>query len=90
MTGSVIFQKQAYELTLLFSRLSLKCIKIARPTLFSYIVTREEFEGYIKELFRLLISGVLKVKIHGLYSLSDIQQAYIISFSPKTRQILGT
>ena len=58
------------------SRLSPKCIKLARPTLFGYIATREEFEGYANELFGLLTSGVLKVKIHGLYSLTDVQQAH--------------
>ncbi|KAK5659815.1 hypothetical protein OQA88_1027 [Cercophora sp. LCS_1] len=59
------------------NRLSPKCVKIARPTLFGYIATREEFEGYAWELFNLLTSGTLKVSIHGFYSLSEIQQAHI-------------
>ncbi|KAK4171983.1 putative quinone oxidoreductase [Triangularia setosa] len=59
------------------NRLASKCVKIARPTLFGYIATREEFEGYANELFSLLASGELKVKVHGLYSLSEIKQAHI-------------
>ncbi len=61
------------------SRLSPKCVKIARPTLFGYIATREEFEQYANELFELLTSGALKVSIHGLYSLADVKQAHIVS-----------
>ncbi len=61
------------------SRLSPKCVKIARPTLFGYIATREEFEHYSNLLFGLLTSGALKVNIHGYYSLSDLQQAHKVS-----------
>ncbi|KAK4207430.1 hypothetical protein QBC37DRAFT_380109 [Rhypophila decipiens] len=57
--------------------LSPKCVKVARPTLFGYIVTREEFEAYANELFQLLTSGVLKTKIHRIYALKDVQQAHI-------------
>ncbi|KAK4163091.1 hypothetical protein QBC43DRAFT_320503 [Cladorrhinum sp. PSN259] len=56
--------------------LSPKCIKIARPTLFGYIETREEFESYANELFGLLLSGTLKVRVHGTYPLDQIQQAH--------------
>ncbi|KAK3990800.1 hypothetical protein QBC44DRAFT_349700 [Cladorrhinum sp. PSN332] len=58
------------------NRLSPKCVKIARPTLFGYIVTREEFESYANELFGLLTSGTLKVLVHGTYRLDQIQQAH--------------
>ncbi|PKS09654.1 hypothetical protein jhhlp_004273 [Lomentospora prolificans] len=56
--------------------LSKKCINVARPTLFGYIATREEFEHYANGLFRLLLSGELKVKIHATYPLEEVQQAH--------------
>ncbi|GFF64004.1 quinone oxidoreductase [Aspergillus lentulus] len=59
------------------NKLSPKCVKVARPTLFGYIETREEFEFYVNELFNLLQSGQLKVKIHKVYPLEQIQQAHI-------------
>lgn len=58
------------------SKLSPKCVKVARPTLFGYIETREEFEYYTNELFSLLQSGKLKVKIHKIYPLEDIAQCH--------------
>ena len=61
------------------SRLSPKCVKIARPTLFGYIATRKEFEDYANLLFELLTSGALKVKIHRTYSLEEVQQAHVVS-----------
>ncbi|KAK3897733.1 hypothetical protein C8A05DRAFT_38692 [Staphylotrichum tortipilum] len=66
------------------NRLSPKCVRIARPTLFGYIATREEFEQYANELFDLLVSGALKVSIHGLYSLADVKQAHIDLEARKT------
>ena len=58
-------------------KLSPKCVKVARPTLFGYIETREEFEFYVKELFTLLQSGQLKVNVHKVYPLQDAAQAHI-------------
>lgn len=57
-------------------RLAAKGVTIARPTLFNYIATREEFEFYVNELFELLGSGKLKVRIHKIYPLEDVQQAH--------------
>ncbi|KAI9045250.1 quinone oxidoreductase family protein [Aspergillus affinis] len=57
-------------------KLSPKCVKIARPTLFGYIETREELEYYVNELFSLLKSGQLKVKIHKVYPLEQVAQAH--------------
>ncbi|KAJ5875808.1 uncharacterized protein N7529_001392 [Penicillium soppii] len=57
-------------------KLSAKCVKVARPTLFGYIETREEFEYYTNELFGLLKSGQLKTKIHKIYPLEDIAQVH--------------
>lgn len=53
-----------------------KCIKVARPTLFGYIETRDEFEFYVNELFTLLKSGQLKVKIHKIYPLEESAAAH--------------
>jgi NADPH:quinone reductase-like Zn-dependent oxidoreductase len=63
-------------LTKISSRLTPKCVKIARPTLFGYIETREELEFYANELFSLIKSGKLKTKIHKIYPLEDVQQAH--------------
>ncbi|CAL5870966.1 uncharacterized protein PFLUO_LOCUS5208 [Penicillium psychrofluorescens] len=57
--------------------LSPKCVKIARPQLFGYIETREEFEYYFNELLSLLQSGQLKVKVHKVYPLEQVAQAHI-------------
>ncbi|KAI9376396.1 hypothetical protein BJX61DRAFT_538925 [Aspergillus egyptiacus] len=59
------------------NKLSPKCVKVARPTLFGYIETREEFEYYVNELFNLLKSGQLKVKVHKVYPLEEVAQAHI-------------
>ncbi|GIJ86080.1 NADPH:quinone reductase [Aspergillus pseudoviridinutans] len=59
------------------NKLSPKCVKVARPQLFGYIETREEFEFYVNELFNLLQSGQLKVRIHKVYPLEQVQQAHI-------------
>ncbi|KAL3470922.1 hypothetical protein BJX99DRAFT_250840 [Aspergillus californicus] len=58
------------------NKLSPKCVKVARPTLFGYIETREEFEFYVNELFNLLKSGQLKVKVHKVYPLDQVAQAH--------------
>ena len=63
----------------MYSKLSPKCVKIARPTLFGYIETREEFEYYTNELFNLLKSGQLKTKIHKIYPLEEIAQVHKVS-----------
>lgn len=57
--------------------MSAKNIKIARPTLFNYIATREEFEGYTAELFDLITKDKLNVRIHHTYPLKDIAKAHI-------------
>ncbi|KAJ5250477.1 hypothetical protein N7489_000887 [Penicillium chrysogenum] len=58
------------------AKLTPKCVKVARPSLFGYIQTREEFEYYTNELFNLLKSGQLKTKIHKIYPLEDIAQVH--------------
>lgn len=59
-------------------KLSPKCVRVARPTLFGYIETRDEFEFYVNQLFRRLQSGELKVKVHNVYPLEQAAQAHIV------------
>ncbi|MCJ1296088.1 NADPH:quinone reductase [Xylographa carneopallida] len=58
------------------SRLSAKNAKIARPTLFNYLFTREEFEGYANELFKMMIEDKFNVKIHEVYPVQDVARAH--------------
>lgn len=76
------FEDFTKKLTRSNSKLSPKCVKIARPTLFGYIETREEFEYYTNELFSLLQSGKLKVKIHKVYPMEDVAQCHRVCFEP--------
>ncbi|KKZ63505.1 NADPH2:quinone reductase [[Emmonsia] crescens] len=64
--------------------LASKNIKVLRPTLFPYIQTQAEFDHYTEELFGLLKSGQLKVRIHKVYPLEEIAQAHIDLESRKT------
>ncbi|KAH8911509.1 NAD(P)-binding protein [Coniochaeta sp. PMI_546] len=57
-------------------RLGPKNIKLLRPVLFNYIVTREELETYSRELFELISSGKIKVKVHEEYPLKDVARAH--------------
>lgn len=57
-------------------RLGAKNIKLLRPVLFSYLVTREELETYAEELFSLIQSGKLTVNVHKVYPLKDVAQAH--------------
>lgn len=68
----------------LISRLAGKNIKLLRPTLFNYIATREEYEGYCGELFDFILKDKMNVKIHETYPLADIQRAHADIESRKT------
>jgi NADPH:quinone reductase len=56
--------------------LSSKNARLLRPTLFNYVVTREEFEKYSKELFEFIEKGQLKIKVHEVYPLSEVKRAH--------------
>jgi len=58
------------------ARLSAKNARLMRPTLFNYIVTREEFEGYTKELFEFITRDKLDVRVHEVYPLSEVARAH--------------
>jgi NADPH:quinone reductase-like Zn-dependent oxidoreductase len=57
------------------ARLSGKNARLMRPTLFNYIVTREEFVKNTDDLFEMLKDGKIDVRIHEVYPLSDIKRA---------------
>ena len=47
-----------------------------RPTLFSYVSTREEFEASAKALFDVIASGAVKIMIGQTYKLADAEKAH--------------
>lgn len=58
------------------AKLTAKNISVMRPSLNNFTTTREEFEHYANELFRIVKSGELKIRIHDTYKLEDAQQAH--------------
>ncbi|KAL2113484.1 hypothetical protein VUR80DRAFT_3884 [Thermomyces stellatus] len=57
-------------------RLGAKNVKLMRPAVFAYLVTREEIEGYAKDLFGLITEGKVKIGIHEVYPLNDAKRAH--------------
>ncbi|MCJ1249849.1 NADPH:quinone reductase [Trapelia coarctata] len=66
------------------SKLSVKNLKVCRPTLFNYIYTPEEFEKYTNELWKLMTEDKFDVKIHEVYPLEDVKRAHTDLESRKT------
>ncbi|KAI0164971.1 NAD(P)-binding protein [Xylariaceae sp. FL1272] len=60
---------------LTIARLSAKNARLMRPTLFNYIVTREELVGYAEDLWK-FVEGGLSVKVHEVYPLSEVKRAH--------------
>jgi NADPH2:quinone reductase len=56
--------------------LASKNLKVLRPQVYSYIYTREEFEGYVAELFDFIIKEKLNVRIHDTYPLQEVGRAH--------------
>lgn len=65
-------------------KLGAKNIKIMRPVMFQYLVTKEEWEQYSAELFDLILTGKLNIGIHNTYALKDVGQAHSDLESRKT------
>lgn len=63
----------------LYRRLSPKNAKVVRPTLFNYITTREEFELYTNELWKIMTEGKFTTRIHETYPLEDVARAHNVS-----------
>ncbi|KAJ4294911.1 hypothetical protein N0V88_005150 [Collariella sp. IMI 366227] len=57
-------------------KLGKKNIKLMRPVVFNYIVTQEERQAFCKELFELITSGKVTIKIHKVYGLDEVAQAH--------------
>ncbi|EON61074.1 hypothetical protein W97_00285 [Coniosporium apollinis CBS 100218] len=58
------------------ARLSAKNTKLLRPTLFNYMVTREEFETYTGELFEFMTRDKMDVRVHEVYPLKEVARAH--------------
>ena len=58
-------------------RLAPKNLRLLRPVLNNYIVTREELEKYSNELFGLIQSKKIEVDIHKIYPLKEVGQAHL-------------
>ena len=69
-------------------KLAAKNSKLMRATVMQYIVTREEFEYYGKEVFKMLGDGALKIKFHNVYPLKDVAQCHTVSGDPLPRLLV--
>ncbi|KAI0417389.1 hypothetical protein F5X98DRAFT_340711 [Xylaria grammica] len=58
------------------ARLAAKNVRLMRPSLFGYIVTREEFVGYTEELFGFIEKEGFNVRVHETYPLSEVARAH--------------
>ncbi|KAL7934276.1 hypothetical protein V8C35DRAFT_302178 [Trichoderma chlorosporum] len=61
-----------------------KNVKLMRPIVNGYVTERADLERYTSELFDLVISKKIEVKIHNIYPLKDAAQAHIDLESRKT------
>ncbi|MFM9438467.1 NADPH:quinone reductase [Janthinobacterium sp. CG_23.3] len=57
---------------------------ITRPSLFSYIATREDLQATASSLFGIVASGEVKIAINQRYNLADVAQAHTELESRKT------
>ncbi|GJE89495.1 quinone oxidoreductase [Phanerochaete sordida] len=48
-------------------KLSAKNLKLVRPSMFNYIVTPEEADHYLGEMWEALRSGLFKIKVHRVF-----------------------
>ena len=48
----------------------------------NYIFTREEFEHYLNELFKMMEEGHFKTRIHETYPLKDVARAHNVGLLP--------
>lgn len=65
-------------------KLGPKNIRLLRPVVNSYVAEREDFVQYAGELFELISSGKVKIKVHEVYNLSDVARAHADLESRKT------
>ena len=48
----------------------------------NYIATREEFEHYTNELFKMMVEDNFKTRIHETYPLKDVARAHNVGLHP--------
>ncbi|TGJ77582.1 hypothetical protein E0Z10_g10689 [Xylaria hypoxylon] len=65
-------------------RLVAKNVRLMRPSLVSYITTREELTGYTEELFAFIEKDDFNVRVHETYPLSEVKRAHEDLESRKT------
>ncbi|KAL7807011.1 hypothetical protein V8C44DRAFT_351457 [Trichoderma aethiopicum] len=61
-----------------------KNVRLMRPIVNGYVADRADLERYTSELFDLVLSEKVEVKIHNIYPLKDAAQAHIDLESRKT------
>jgi NADPH2:quinone reductase len=71
--GSASGQIDAFNIGLLSQKGSLFA---TRPTLFTYIARREDYEASAKDLIKAISRGDVKIDIHARYKLADVAQAH--------------
>lgn len=71
--GSASGPIDAFNIGLLSTKGSLFC---TRPTLFTFAADRKLFDKMAKELFRVVASGKVKIKINQRFALSDVVLAH--------------
>lgn len=71
----VIFGTPSSTPEVQLSQLTPKNLRLLKPTFMSYIITRSEFEYYMKQLFELLATKSIQVRIYKEYELKDAVQA---------------
>lgn len=53
----------------------------------NYVVNREEWDGYVKELFDDILKDKLNVQIHEIYPLKDIARAHTVRVTQPPRAL---
>ncbi len=71
--GSASGQIEAFNINLLSAKGSLFA---TRPTLFHYIAQREDLEKMARELFKVVVSGDVNIRIGKRYRLEDVGEAH--------------
>jgi NADPH2:quinone reductase len=62
-----------FELSILAQKGSLY---VTRPTLYTYTASRADLEASARELFDVVLSGKVRIKVHHTYPLKDAQQVH--------------
>jgi NADPH2:quinone reductase len=58
---------------------------LTRPTMYDYVVTREELENAAAELFDVVASGKVKIEVNQRFALKDAAEAHRALEGRKTK-----